>query len=115
MSPKATLQRRHYGAPSNVLSGNRQESLGRYKSGDKVSADELGQEVMGYTAIWAGFTVAPVGLLAIFFSPLVDAFQGKFDPRLLNTRGFAVFADMLVLDGGLQHVGVIRPPCYAPV
>lgn len=50
------------------------------------------QEVMGYTATWAGFVVAPIGLLAIFLSPLVGAFQSKFDLRLLNTIGFAIFA-----------------------
>ena len=50
------------------------------------------QEVMGYTATWAGFTVAPIGLPAIFLSPLVGAFQGKFDLRVLNTTGFAIFA-----------------------
>lgn len=50
------------------------------------------QEVLGYTATWAGFVVAPIGLLAIVLSPLVGAFQSKFDLRLLNTIGFAIFA-----------------------
>ena len=50
------------------------------------------QEVMGYTATWAGFVVAPIGLLAIFLSPLVGAFQNKFDLRVLNTIGFGIFA-----------------------
>jgi DHA2 family multidrug resistance protein len=50
------------------------------------------QEVLGYTATWAGFVVAPIGVLAILMSPLVGAFQNKFDLRLLNTVGFAIFA-----------------------
>jgi MFS transporter, DHA2 family, multidrug resistance protein len=50
------------------------------------------QEVLGYTATWAGFVVAPIGILAIFMSPLVGAFQSKFDLRVLNTVGFAIFA-----------------------
>jgi len=50
------------------------------------------QEVLGYTATWAGFVVAPIGVLAIVMSPLVGAFQNKFDLRLLNTVGFAIFA-----------------------
>lgn len=50
------------------------------------------QEVMGYNATWAGFVVAPIGILAIFMSPLVGAFQNKFDLRVLNTVGFAIFA-----------------------
>ncbi|MDR6937396.1 DHA2 family efflux MFS transporter permease subunit [Luteibacter sp. 3190] len=50
------------------------------------------QEVLGYTATWAGFVVAPIGVLAIIMSPLVGAFQNRFDLRVLNTVGFAIFA-----------------------
>ena len=50
------------------------------------------QEVMSYTATWAGFVVAPVGIPAIFMSPLVGRFQHKFDMRLIITCGFAIFA-----------------------
>jgi MFS transporter, DHA2 family, multidrug resistance protein len=49
------------------------------------------QEVMSYTATWAGFAVAPVGIPAIIMSPLVGAYQRKFDLRVLNTLGFAIF------------------------
>jgi DHA2 family multidrug resistance protein len=49
------------------------------------------QQVMSYTATWAGFVVAPVGIPAIIMSPLVGAYQRKFDLRLLNTIGFAIF------------------------
>ncbi|GAB2560905.1 DHA2 family efflux MFS transporter permease subunit [Dyella jejuensis] len=50
------------------------------------------QQVMSYTATWAGFAVAPIGIPAIFMSPLVGRFQHKFDLRVLNTMGFAIFA-----------------------
>jgi DHA2 family multidrug resistance protein len=50
------------------------------------------QEVMSYTATWAGFAVAPIGIPAIFMSPLVGRFQHKFDLRVLITCGFAIFA-----------------------
>jgi DHA2 family multidrug resistance protein len=50
------------------------------------------QEVMSYTATWAGFVVAPIGIPAIFMSPLVGRFQHKFDMRLIITVGFAIFA-----------------------
>ncbi|WP_115716976.1 DHA2 family efflux MFS transporter permease subunit [Gallaecimonas mangrovi] len=50
------------------------------------------QTTMGYTATWAGFAVAPVGLAAIFMSPIIGANQHKFDLRVLNTLGFAIFA-----------------------
>lgn len=50
------------------------------------------QQVMSYTATWAGFAVAPIGIPAIFMSPLVGRFQHKVDLRVLNTVGFAIFA-----------------------
>jgi DHA2 family multidrug resistance protein len=50
------------------------------------------QQVMSYTATWAGFAVAPIGIPAIFMSPLVGRFQHKFDLRVLITVGFVVFA-----------------------
>ncbi|AFC87510.1 DHA2 family efflux MFS transporter permease subunit [Frateuria aurantia] len=50
------------------------------------------QQVMGYNATWAGFAVAPIGLLAIIMSPLVGATQRHFDLRVLNSIGFAIFA-----------------------
>jgi len=50
------------------------------------------QQVMSYTATWAGFAVAPVGIPAIFMSPLVGKYQHKLDLRVLITFGFAVFA-----------------------
>ncbi|HEY4145259.1 DHA2 family efflux MFS transporter permease subunit [Pinirhizobacter sp.] len=60
--------------------------------GGTVVMPQWVQEVMGYNATWAGFVVAPIGILAIFMSPLVGAFQNKFDLRALNCVGFAVFA-----------------------
>ncbi|HKT30741.1 DHA2 family efflux MFS transporter permease subunit [Dyella sp.] len=50
------------------------------------------QETMSYTATWAGFAVAPIGIPAIFMSPLVGRYQHKFDMRLIITIGFAIFA-----------------------
>jgi DHA2 family multidrug resistance protein len=50
------------------------------------------QQVMGYTATWAGFAVAPSGVLAFFMSPLVGLFQDKIDTRIICTVGFAIFS-----------------------
>ena len=50
------------------------------------------QQVMSYTATWAGFAVAPIGIPAIFMSPLVGKFQHKVDMRIIITTGFAIFA-----------------------
>ena len=50
------------------------------------------QEYMGFTATWAGLVTAPVGFLAILFSPIVGKNIQKVDPRKLSTIAFLVFA-----------------------
>lgn len=53
------------------------------------------QQWMGYTATWAGMVTAPVGLLAIVFSPWVGKNIGRIDPRKLATFAFLGFALVL--------------------
>jgi len=53
------------------------------------------QQYMGYTATWAGIVLAPVGLLAVFFSPIVGKNIGRVDPRIFATISFIVFALIL--------------------
>jgi DHA2 family multidrug resistance protein len=53
------------------------------------------QQFMGYTATQAGMIMAPVGLLAIFFSPIVGLTVSKIDPRRYATFSFLVFALVL--------------------
>jgi DHA2 family multidrug resistance protein len=53
------------------------------------------QQWMGYTATWAGWVTAPVGLLAILLSPWVGKNVGKRDPRMLATVAFLGFALVL--------------------
>jgi len=53
------------------------------------------QRFMGYTATQAGMIMAPVGLLAIIFSPMVGLTVGKIDPRRYATFSFLVFALVL--------------------
>jgi len=55
------------------------------------------QQFMGYTATDAGMILAPVGLLAIVFSPLVGKTVGTIDPRRHATFAFLVFALVLWL------------------
>lgn len=50
------------------------------------------QQYMGYTATWAGLVTAPVGLLALLFSPWVGKNVNKIDPRILASVAFFVFA-----------------------
>ncbi len=53
------------------------------------------QQDMGYTATIAGAVLAPVGLLAILFSPVVGKNISKYDPRWFATLAFSVFALIL--------------------
>ena len=50
------------------------------------------QTEMGYTATWAGIAAAPIGLLAVFVAPAMGGLMRRFDPRLLVTVAFALFA-----------------------
>lgn len=53
------------------------------------------QQYMGYTATDAGLVTAPVGLLALIFSPIVGKTIAKVDPRRYVTFAFLVFALVL--------------------
>jgi DHA2 family multidrug resistance protein len=53
------------------------------------------QQWMGYTATSAGIALAPVGALAIIFSPLVGKKVSVWDPRRMATGAFVLFALVL--------------------
>ena len=53
------------------------------------------QQWMGFTATSAGFALAPVGILAILLTPLVGKKVAVWDPRLMATWAFIVFAFVL--------------------
>ncbi|HWI81034.1 DHA2 family efflux MFS transporter permease subunit [Ramlibacter sp.] len=55
------------------------------------------QQFMGYTATDAGMIMAPVGMLALVFSPIVGKTVAKVDPRRYATFAFIVFALVLWL------------------
>lgn len=50
------------------------------------------QTYQGYSAFWAGKTVAPGGVLAFFLGPLIGANISRIDARAITTFGFIVFA-----------------------
>jgi DHA2 family multidrug resistance protein len=58
------------------------------------------QQYMGYTATEAGMLTAPVGILALLLSPFVGRWVGKFDPRLLGSVAFLIFALSLYMRTG---------------
>src|SRR5437762_9095080 len=55
------------------------------------------QQYMGYTATLAGLVLAPVGLFAIFLTPVVARFTDRVDPRIFVTVAFSVFALVLFM------------------
>jgi DHA2 family multidrug resistance protein len=55
------------------------------------------QQHMGYTATLAGVVLAPVGILAIFLTPLVGRYVTRIDPRLFVTGSMLVFALVLFM------------------
>ena len=55
------------------------------------------QQYMGYTATLAGMVLAPVGLLAIFLTPLVGRVMNRIDPRIFVTISFGIFALVLFM------------------
>jgi MFS transporter, DHA2 family, multidrug resistance protein len=50
------------------------------------------QTYQGYTAFWAGKTVALGGVLAFFLGPLIGANISRVDARAITTFGFIMFA-----------------------
>jgi len=55
------------------------------------------QQYMGYTATLAGLVLAPVGVLAIFLTPIVGRVMHRIDPRIFVTISFAIFALVLFM------------------
>uniref|UniRef100_A0A8J7VUY7 DHA2 family efflux MFS transporter permease subunit n=1 Tax=Coralloluteibacterium stylophorae TaxID=1776034 RepID=A0A8J7VUY7_9GAMM len=50
------------------------------------------QRDLGYTAMWAGFATAPIGVLPVLLTPLVGKFAPRFDLRILASIAFVVMA-----------------------
>ncbi|MEM5432073.1 DHA2 family efflux MFS transporter permease subunit [Cupriavidus oxalaticus] len=50
------------------------------------------QQQMGYTATWAGYATAPMGILAVVTAPIVGRLLPKVDARLIVSVGMGVLA-----------------------
>ena len=50
------------------------------------------QRNLGYTAIWAGFATAPIGILPVLLTPFVGKYAHRFDLRLLASLAFVAMA-----------------------
>jgi MFS transporter, DHA2 family, multidrug resistance protein len=55
------------------------------------------QQYMGYTATLAGVVLAPVGVFAVFLTPIVGRTINRVDPRVYVTASFAIFAVVLFM------------------
>jgi len=65
--------------------------------GNVVLLPQWLQQYMGYTATDAGMALAPVGILAILLTPVVGRSVSRFDPRIMVTFAFLMFAVVLGL------------------
>ncbi|MCX2497587.1 DHA2 family efflux MFS transporter permease subunit [Plesiomonas shigelloides] len=52
----------------------------------------LMQTNLGYTASWAGWASAPVGLIPLLLSPIIGRYAHKIDMRILVSISFLVYA-----------------------
>jgi DHA2 family multidrug resistance protein len=57
------------------------------------------QQYMGYTSTQAGLILAPVGILALFLTPVVGRFSNTVDPRRFATAALLIFALVAVMRG----------------
>ena len=50
------------------------------------------QRNLGYTAIWAGFATAPIGILPVLLTPFVGKYANRFDLRMLASVAFVAMS-----------------------
>jgi MFS transporter, DHA2 family, multidrug resistance protein len=71
------------------------------------------QTNLGYTASWAGYAVAPSGVLSIFMSPIVAKLMAKYDPRVLIFIGLMGLASTMFWRSGfasnINFLGIALP------
>lgn len=72
------------------------------------------QRNLGYTAIWAGFATAPIGILPVLLTPLVGKYGTRMDLRWLATLAFIAMAFTSFIRAGFnldvdfQHVAWVQ-------
>ncbi len=60
------------------------------------------QRNLGYTALWAGFASAPLGILPVLLTPFVGKYAPRFDLRILASFAFFVMASTSFLRSGFN-------------
>ncbi len=72
------------------------------------------QRNLGYTAIWAGFATAPIGILPVILTPFVGKYANRFDLRILASFAFIAMSltsfarSHFNLDVDFQHVALVQ-------
>jgi len=72
------------------------------------------QRNLGYTAIWAGFASAPIGILPVLLTPFVGKYAHKFDLRVLASIAFVAMSltsfarSHFNLDVDFRHVALVQ-------
>ncbi len=57
---------------------------------------------LGYTAIWAGFATAPIGIFPVLAVPFIGKYAHKFDLRILTSFAFAMMAITCFMRAGFN-------------
>jgi len=72
------------------------------------------QTQLGYTATWAGFAVAPLGILPVLMSPFVGKYAHKFDLRVLAGLAFTAIGLSCFMRAGFNtevdftHIALVQ-------
>ena len=72
------------------------------------------QRNLGYTAIWAGFATAPIGILPVVLTPFVGKYANRFDLRVLASFAFVAMSftsfarSFFNLDVDFPHVAWVQ-------
>ena len=72
------------------------------------------QRNLGYSAMWAGFATAPIGILPVLLTPFVGLYAARFDLRMLASIAFVVMAATSFLRAGFnldvdfEHVAFVQ-------
>lgn len=72
------------------------------------------QRNLGYTAIWAGFATAPLGILPVLLTPFVGLYAMRFDLRMVASIAFVAMAFTSFIRAGFnldvdfQHVAMVQ-------
>jgi DHA2 family multidrug resistance protein len=72
------------------------------------------QRNLGYSAMWAGFATAPIGILPVLLTPFVGMYAARFDLRMMASVAFVVMAATSFLRAGFnldvdfEHVAFVQ-------